>query len=179
MPSGRPIADYGPALLVPAAWVLTILAHVTTVVTDQVLLIALTVMSIVLVVFLLGARDELSEGALRPWKRVLAAGFIITVIGIVDLLATPGTNEVLAVTLYGWMVIPALGLAQTATLVERTPGRYRLFAGVTMAGGVVYFVAPLVPGARNVLLVAGLVVVGTGQTGGVVNAAYHNAQQSV
>lgn len=171
-----PLTDVGPAGLVPAAWIVTIGAHVSSLVSDRTLLIALGVMDVLLLAFLLAAYSEMDGPVLRAWRGVLAGGFVVTLAGTVGLALDPNQSALLAVSLYGWMILPGLAYVRTGRMVMETPARYVYVAaaGTSLAGAVLYAVGHLGGVETAVTTVVGLAVVGVGQTAGIVTAAYQN-----
>jgi len=170
------LTDVGPAWLVPSAWVVTILAHYTALVSEQVLLIALGVMDVLLLAFLLAAADEMDGPVLGAWRLVLAGGLVVTLAGTAGLWFDPNQPVLTAVGLYGWMVLPGLAYVRTADRVVATPARYVYVAaaGGSLGGGALYAVGHLGGVQPPVTTFLGLVVIGLGQTAGIVTAAYRN-----
>lgn len=163
------VRRYGPVGLVPLAWSFAAVALYTPRVSERTLLIALGVMSVVFAVF--APQREMGEGLLRIWRYVLVAGLAVTLVGVADLLVTPA-DPYLWVVLYGWMLIPAAGLAWTGLGGAPAPRAYLAFAAVSLLGTVAYAV-----GSQLALLTvegAGLAAVGLGHTAGVALAAAGN-----
>jgi hypothetical protein len=165
----RTLRENGPALLVPLAWGFVALAHAG-LVGDRPVLIAHVVMSVLLAAFAVLSWGEMREGVLLAWRRVVVAGLGLTLAGLWGLLGGP--RAVLPGVVVGWMLLPAAGFLYTAGRVGRHPGVYRAGAALSVAGALVY-VGGLV-GPREVtapaVLVAGLGLVGLGQTAGIVAA---------
>ena len=170
------LTDVGPAGLVPAAWLVTIAAH-RSLVTERTLLIALGVMDVFLLAFILAARGEMTGPVLAVWRRVLVAGFAVTVAGTAGLALDPNQPLLTAVGLYGWMGLPAVAYVQTGR--AHGAGRYRqvyLASGaLSLLGGAIYALGQIAGIAPEATVVAGLALVGVGQTAGIVTAALQNA----
>jgi hypothetical protein len=173
------LTDVGPAGLVPAAWLVTAGAHVS-LVPERALLIALVVMDALLAAFVVASRGEMTGPVLPIWRRVLLVGLVVTVAGTAGLAADPNLTPLVAVGLYGWLILP--GLAYVGTGRAHPPGRYRRLylaaAALTLAGTAIYAVGHLGGVAPGTTLLAGLGVAGAGQTAGIVAAAYQNAGRS-
>ena len=170
----RSLTDVGPGLLVPAAWTVTLLAHLGTV-SRRTLLIALVVMDVLLVAFAVASRDEMTGSVLGVWQRVLLAGLVATVAGTVDL-AFRLTGDLLALgTLLVWMVVPGVAYLLTGRAVESRAYRRVYFAGgvCSIVGAAVYTLEP-VGLAGETAVVAGLAFVGVGQTAGILAAVVQN-----
>jgi hypothetical protein len=168
------VTDVAPAGLVPAAWLVTSAAHVSAV-SARTLFIALVVMDVLLAVFSVAGREEMSGRVLRVWLGVLVAGLAVTLVGTVDMALTPVNNPALPVTLYGWMILPGVAYLQTGRLVSQGPYApiYAGAGGLSLIGAVLYaagHVGPLVA----VSLLWGLAVVGVGQSVGMVTATVQN-----
>ncbi|WP_164471756.1 hypothetical protein [Halosimplex salinum] len=166
----RSLTDVAPALLVPAAWLVTLGAHVSPLVSRHALFVALCVMTVLLGAFAVGAREQMTGPVLGVWQGVLVLGFLITLVGAVDMAITPGSDPTLAVTLYGWMILPALAYVATAGPVEK-PFSTVYLAGAILAlsGAGTYALA-----GSTVEAAVGIVVVGLGQTAGIVAAVLQN-----
>ncbi|WP_281195032.1 hypothetical protein [Halorubrum sp. F4] len=165
----RTLRENGPALLVPAAWLVAASA-VLGAVSTHALFVAHVVMSVLLVAFLVGSWDEMGSGALRVWKLVILAGTPVTLAGVAGFLALDGAialpaGPLLSIALYGWILLPAVGLADTGRRVERAARAYDVSAAccVVGAGGVAVAPSPTTTAAA-------LGVVGVGQTVGIVAA---------
>lgn len=171
------LTDVGPAGLVPAAWTVTIAAHFTSLVSERTLLIALGVMDVLLLAFLVAASAEMDGPVLSAWRGVLAAGLVVTLAGTAGLALDPTQSALVAVSLYGWMVLPGLAYVRTGRLVTATPARqiYIAAAGASLGGTILYAIGHLGGLEPPVTTFAGLVVIGLGQTAGIVTAAWHNA----
>ena len=169
------LTDVGPAGLVPAAWLVTIGAH-RSLVSERTLLIALGVMDVLLLAFIVASRGEMTGPVLPIWRRVLLAGFAVTVAGTAGLALDPNQAVLTGVGLYGWILLPGVAYVQTG--LAHPPGRYRRVylaaAALTLAGGLVYAAGHLGAIAPETTTVAGLAVVGVGQTAGIVAAAVQN-----
>lgn len=166
----RSARENGPAALVPLAWLVVAAAHLGAV-SPQALTIAHGVMSTLLAVFALLSWREMSTGALRGWRTIIVAGFGVTLLGLVGL--TSGPDALLGVSLFGWMVLPAIGFAYTGRLIANTDAggasHYTLAAVLTVAGTVVYAGGSLT-GSVTAALLVGLGLVGVGQTIGIADA---------
>lgn len=170
----RSLTDVGPAVLVPAAWTVTLGAHVTALVTRRTLFVALCVMDVLLVAFYLAARDEMTGPVLSLWLRVLLGGLAATLLGTADMALDPGSDPLLPVTLAAWMVLPGVAYLLTGRAVA-TPAYRRVYlAGglLSLAGAAAYALGSA--GGAVAGVVAGLVAVGVGQTAGIVAAAVQN-----
>lgn len=170
------LTDVGPAGLVPAAWSVTVAAHYTSLVPERVLLIALGVMDVLMVAFLLAGYSEMDGPVLSVWRNVLAVGLLVTLAGTAGLATEPNRTALVAVSLYGWMVLPGLAYVRTGSLTAATPARYVyvVAAGASLGGAVLYALGHLGGVAPSLTVFVGLVVVGLGQTAGIVTAAWEN-----
>lgn len=168
------LTDVGPAGLVPAAWLVTIGAHRGWV-SERTLSIALAVMTVLLAAFYVAARGEM-PGVLAVWHRVIAVGFLTTLPGTVALFVAPDQTVALAVTLYAWLLLPTLAYVPTGRAHE-APRMRRIYLGAAalgVAGTIVYTVGHLGGVQPATTTIAGLALVGVGQTAGIVTAAVQN-----
>ena len=165
----RTLRANGPALLVPAAWVVAA-AAVVGIVSEHALFVAHTVMSVLLVAFLVGSRGEMTVGALRVWKQIIRLGTPATLAGAAGFLARGGVitapaTPLLAIAVYGWILLPAVGLALTGRHMQRAASAYTLGAGGCVVGGVVVALA-----GSPATIAVGLGIVGLAQTIGILAA---------
>ena len=157
----------------PAAWTLVTLAHLGSV-ERQPLLIAHVVMSVILVAFVTLSWRDMASGVLRAWRTVILAGIPVTLAGTASFLLDPGpttTTALQTVAVVGWMTLPAWGLYVTG---RETPpaGRPRVYTAgaVVSALGAVVYLAGSALGGVLAAWVAGLLLVGVGQTAGILLA---------
>lgn len=174
----RSLRERGPVVLVPAAWTTVLLAHLA-VVEAQTLLIAHAVMVVLQTAFVALSWSDMEDGALRVWRTVILAGIPVTAAGLVGLGGwTPVPEDLLlGVALFGWMLLPAVGFALTETHLadgwDPLPGPvsvYQFGTVLCVVGALVYGV--LVVGGVNGTVVPSLLLVGIGQTAGILDAAY-------
>lgn len=162
------ILENGPAVLVPAAWIVA-LAAVTDTIGSQPLFIAHLIMSVFLAVFAVLGWQQMTEGVFRVWRVIIAVGLAVTLLGVVGFAGTE-QPRLLAMTLYGWMVLPAVGLIYTGIELETRGWVY-------VAGGILSILGAIVAGAVTELgsltgLELGIIMVGIGQTAGIVDAVF-------
>jgi hypothetical protein len=159
----RRLRENGPVVLVPLAWSFVTAAHLGAV-ARRTLLIAHLVMATLLLAFAALSWTDMREGALLVWRRVIVVGFVFTVAGAAGLVLSD--RRLLWVAVVGWMLLPAAGLWDTGRRGAR-PARAYLAGGACSAlGAVVYVVGP----NGSAATLAGLALVGIGQTAGIVAA---------
>ena len=173
---GLTLRENGPALLVPAAWGVAAGA-VLGVVSSHALFVAHVVMSVLLVAFVVASWRDMATGVLRAWKLVILAGTPVTIAGVAGFLARDGTvpalatavpaDALLAVAFYGWMLLPAPAFVYTGLRDPAVPRStvHHVAAACSVAGAAVAALAGSVTGT-----VAGIALVGLGQTGGILAA---------
>jgi len=162
----RRLRENGPGLLVPLAWTFVTAAHVGRV-AGRTLLIAHVVMATVLVAFTAASWRDMADGVLRVWRGVMVLGIPVTLAGLAGLALDPGVPALQAVAVYGWMLLPGGALAHTAGEVEAGAWLYYAGAAGCVVGAALYAAAAV---AGTPTTVAGLVVVGLGQTAGIFDA---------
>lgn len=162
------IRDAGPVVLVPAAWTAAAAAHFGYL-GEQGMFIAHLVMAAFITFFAVTGWTAMAEGALRAWRLVLVIGLGLTVAGITGFLVESGETTLHATSLVGWMVLPALGLADTARELPAARTVYLGGAVLSLAGSGL-FLASLGAGS-DPLAAAGFALVGVGQTAGIVDAS--------
>jgi hypothetical protein len=162
------LRENGPALLVPAAWGVAA-AALTGAVSEHALFVAHAVMSVLLVAFVVASWRDMGTGVLRAWKLVIMAGTPVTLAGVAGFLALgplPG-DALLAVAFYGWMLLPAPAFVYTGLRDPAVPrsGVHHVAAACSVAGATVAALAGSPAG-----VVAGVALVGFGQTAGILAA---------
>ncbi|MFP4188720.1 MAG: hypothetical protein ACLFR5_04855 [Halobacteriales archaeon] len=162
---GNALTENGPVVLVPAAWT-TAGAAVAGLVETRTLLIAYGVMAVLIALFAVDSWSQMSEGVLRVWRAVLAVGLPVTVAGFVGLYSD--LHTLVAISLYGWFLLPAAGFVLTARAVEE-PAPYAVGAALSIVGVAVY-AASVVAGSPPPT--TGVALVGVGQTVGIADAVY-------
>ncbi|WP_435075137.1 hypothetical protein [Halorubrum sp. HHNYT27] len=164
----RSIRANGPALLVPAAW-LVVAAATLDVVSAHTLFVAHVVMSVLLVAFVVASWGDMATGVLRAWKLVILAGTPVTLAGVAGFLALGDgvvpSNALLAVSLFGWALLPAAGFVHTSRRVEAGARIYAAGAVCCVVGAIAIAAAP-----SAAWTAVGLAVVGAGQTAGILDA---------
>jgi hypothetical protein len=167
----RRLRENGPVVLVPLAWTVAAAAHIGLLAIRPVL-VGHLVMDAVLVAFAALSWTDMREGVLLAWKLVLLGGLGFTLLGTATLLVSPDRTALLRITVLGWMLVPATGLAYTGRHVaaDASPWVYTLGAGLSAVGAVAYLAAAVL--GVDPLAVAGLSLVGVGQTAGIVNAVH-------
>lgn len=163
----RTLRESGPGLLVPAAWFVVAAAH-RGFVAERSLLIAHLVMVAFIIFFLTTGWEEMNDRALAGWRVVMVVGVAITLCGIVGFLLAPVETPLLAVSLLGWMVIPAFGLLYTGVVLPEGTTIYVASGTLSIVGPIVYFLAFL--SGIDLLAVGGIGVAGIGQTLGIGDA---------
>ena len=170
------ITDRAPGGLVPAAWLVTAGAHAG-VASTRALFVALVVMAVLLAAFFLASLGEMI-GILRVWQYVIVAGLAVSLAGVAGF-ALGGNSPLLAVSLYGWMLLPALAYVPTGTAHARAALRNVYLGAGTLSlfGAGLYALGHLAGVSPTVTMVGGLALVGAGQTAGILTAVRQNTGQ--
>jgi hypothetical protein len=163
----RRLRETGPGALVPAAWLVVAGAHLG-VVSEHALFVSHLVMGVLLAAFAVTGWTEMRAGVLRTWRSVIAAGFLATATGVAGFLLD--AEALLAVSLYAWLMLPALGLLRTGAAVDGPAVAYTGGGAVSALGLVVYALGPTLAPASTMPTLVGLALVGVGQTVGIVDA---------
>ncbi|WP_267640762.1 hypothetical protein [Haloarchaeobius amylolyticus] len=163
----RRLRETGPALLVPLAWTFATFAHLEAASTHTVR-VGMVVMDVLLVAFTVLSWQDMQAGVLLAWKTVLVVGTALNLLGTVALFADPVNTTLAAVTVVGWMLVPAAGYVYTGLHVDRQPQVYLAGAGLSLLGAILYL-APAVAGGIDTAL-PGFALVGIGQTAGILAA---------
>jgi hypothetical protein len=163
----RRLREFGPSLLVPLAWAFVIAAHLDFV-SNHTVFIAHVVMAILLGGFAVTGRKDMREGVLGVWWYVIAVGCVVTLSGLIGFQIEAASAVLWGIGLGGWMLLPAVGFAYTGQRVAR--GAW-IYVGGTVAClvGVALYAAGVVGGSPP-FSIGGLVLVGVGQTAGILDA---------
>ncbi|MCU4753147.1 hypothetical protein OB919_14365 [Halobacteria archaeon AArc-curdl1] len=164
----RRARELGPPLLVPLAWTFIMAAHLE-IVTEHTLFVAHVVMAVLLIGFAVTGYADMREGVLQTWWRLIAVGSVVTLCGVVGLWLEPNNSTLMAVALFGWMVLPAVGFVDTGRRVSDGSWIYAAGAAGCLLGGVLYAIGHL--WGHQTAAVGGLALVGLGQTAGIFDAA--------
>lgn len=162
------LRDAGPVVLVPAAWLAAGAAQLGYL-GETGIYIAHLVMAGFITFFAVTGWEEMAEGALRAWRLVLVVGLGLTLAGVAGFLVAGGSDPLLATSLVGWMIVPSLGLVYTGLQLPDARLIYLAGAGCSLVGAAV-FVATLA-GVEDALAPIAFVLVGLGQTAGIVDAS--------
>lgn len=163
----RQLRDRGPGLLVPLAWLVVGAAHAD-LVSGRSIFIAHLVMAAFITFFLATGWAKFEGPVLRGWQAVIIAGLVATVLGALGFLVSAASTPLWVISIGGWMLLPAIGLAYTAALLSEAREIYIWSATLTMVGAVTYFTA--VVGNIRVFPIVGIVGVGIGQSIGILDA---------
>ncbi|QZX98828.1 hypothetical protein [Halobaculum rubrum] len=170
----RRTRETAPAGLVPLAWGFTVAAHLGPV-ADRPVLIAHLVMDVLLVAFVGLSWGDMATGVLRAWRLVILAGIPVTLAGTVGLLvaADPASSPLVATSVVGWTLLPVPALWYTGRESRGTARTVNYAAATLSLAGAVAYVVGLASGAPidAPVRLAGLALVGVGQTVGIVDAA--------
>ncbi len=161
----RKLRETGPVFLVPLAWLVVAGAHLE-VVSTHAMFIAHLVMAAFIAFFLITGWSAMDDGALAGWRAVMVVGLGLTVAGIGGFVLP--NESLLALSLVGWMVLPAAGLVYTG--LELPPARVQYFGGavLTLLGAGLYLSSLAGFGGQSLALGA-IALVGVGQTVGIVD----------
>ena len=170
------VTAVAPAGLVPAAWILTVAAH-TSVASNRTLFIGMLFMDAALLAFAVASIGEMTGPVLPAWQQVIVAGLLMTLLGTADMAISPNANPALPVTLYAWMLLPGVAYLHTGRETTRDPHQqvYLGAAVLSVLGAGIYSLPLLDIGGGNEVMLAGIAVLGAGQTAGIVVAALQNA----
>jgi len=163
----RAIREAGPGLLIPLAWVVVGAAQ-RGVVSARSVFIAHLVMVAFMAFFLTTGWNEMTDRVLQGWRAIIVVGLAITALGAVGFLVPAVATPLWALSLGGWMLLPAIGLAYTGLLLPEATRIYIGSATITFVGAVGYGVAAV--GDIELLALAGIAAVGIGQTIGILDA---------
>ena len=163
----RTLRESGPGLLVPAAWLVVAAAH-RGVVSSRSIFIAHLVMVAFITFFLVTGWDEMTDRALKGWRVVMAVGVGITLSGIAGFLIAPVATPLWAISLIGWMLIPAIGLFYTGAVLPEATTIYVAGGTLSIVGPIIYFLSVLV--GVDLMALAAIGVTAVGQTLGIGDA---------
>jgi hypothetical protein len=164
----RRVRELGPPVLVPFAWVAVTAVHLDTL-GETGLLIAHVVMATFLGLFAVTGRGDMQDGVLERWWQLITVGLFVTLSGIAGFQLDTAGDLLLATSLFGWMVLPAIGFVYTGQRVSEGRWVYALGTVGCVLGASLYAVGLSL--STDIALVAGLALVGAGQTAGILDAS--------
>ncbi len=154
-------------MLVPLAWVFVTVAYLE-VVTEHTLFMAHVVMAVLLIGFAVTGYADMREGVLYTWWVLIATGSVVTLCGVVGLWVANG-SALVAVALFGWMLLPAVGFVDTGRRVSDGRWIYAAATAGCLLGATLYALGH--SWDLETAAVGGLALVGVGQTAGILDAA--------
>lgn len=171
----REIRDLGPVGLVPAAW-LAAAASIRGLLGTDGMLIAHAVMATFIAVFAVTGWSAMSEGAFRAWRAVMVIGLPVTLAGLAGFFVSGPDQLLFSLSLVGWMLLPAAGLAYTAGELPAARLLYLGTAALSASGAAVAVGGLVIPDEQ--LLLTGIALVGIGQTIGIADASYRDQSEA-
>lgn len=165
------IRDLGPVVLVPAAWIAAA-ASIRGLLGTEGMLIAHGVMAIFIAFFAVTGWTAMSEGAFRAWRLVMIVGLPVTLAGLAGFFLPAADRLLFGVSLVGWMLLPAAGLAYTAQELPSARVLYLSTAALSTVGAAVGAGSLLTE--NELALLVGIAIVGIGQTIGIADASYRD-----
>jgi hypothetical protein len=160
--------DAAPIVLIPAAWTAVgavQFGHMG----ETGIFVAHVVMAVFITLFAVTGWNQMATGALRIWRSVLVVGLVLTLAGLAGFLGPAFEDLLHAVSLVGWMILPALGLAYTGRELPAARLQYVGGAALSLAGAALYL--GTLAGLAESLAALAIALVGVGQTVGIVDAA--------
>lgn len=163
------VREAGPVVLIPAAWTAAAAAELGYMASEG-MFIAHIIMAAFITFFIVTGWDDLGVGALRAWRIVLVIGLGLTLAGLTGFLVDGGGTPLFLVSLVGWMLLPAGGLVYTGFELPSTAARIIYIGGAALSVlGALLFVLSLM-GENGTIAAVGFVLVGLGQTIGILDA---------
>lgn len=166
----RRLRAYGPGALVPLAWGFIAAAHFD-LVSEHAVFVAHVVMTALLAGFAVTGWSEMTDRVLRLWRTIIAVGVPVTLSGAIGLGLFDGATVLLAISLYGWMVVPAIGLLYTGRHVDDGAIAHWIGGALSLLGAMVYAAGVAIE-LGTTGTIGGLSLVGIGQTIGILTAIY-------
>jgi len=127
------IREFGPVLLIPAAWIMTFLTVIHPGLDTYWIEHMHYFMIVFLTVFLLTSWKEMETTVLEIWRKVILLGLVATAAGAVSF-HTPTLPDVLAsISLFYWLAAPGIGAYYSNKKMSQYAKTYRFigYAGIT------------------------------------------------
>ncbi len=137
------IRQYGPIVLIPAAWLVSL----------GTIFLSLPVywvenMYYVMSVFLIGFiyfswRQMVKDPVLNIWRKIIAAGILFTLIGVLSFHTAFYSDLMASISMLYWVIAPGLGCYTSATHMQKYSDIYRgiglasVFSFLAVAGGII------------------------------------------
>lgn len=164
----RRVRELGPPVLVPFAWTVVTAVHLETL-SETGLFIAHVVMAAFLALFAVTGRADMQDGLLERWWQLITLGLFVTLSGIAGFQFDSAGDLLLGISLFGWMALPAIGFVYTGQRVSEGRWVYAIGTVGCVLGAGLY--ATGLSLSADIALVAGLALVGAGQTAGILDAS--------
>lgn len=113
----KDVLSYGPALLVPSAWLLT-LFNVSGSAGSRSVFIAHLVMIAFLTAFVYIGWDSMDEGVMKAWRTVILLGIPFTALGLSGFLTEVSEMMSFVPTIVYWAAVPSLTAIYTGLEAE-------------------------------------------------------------
>lgn len=168
--------QFGPVLMVPAAWTATAFSIHTSILGSYEMMIAHVFMSLMMAAFLITGWNEMEKGVLKAWRTTIVAGLLVTLVGLAGFIG-PDTPWMQIVSLYGWMIVPGLALVYTGFKDDVYGKIYTVSGLLSLIGFGVYFLQRFNYFQADTYSITGLTIVAIGQTLGIFIAAYQNSDR--
>lgn len=126
----KDVFSYGPALLVPSAWLL-VLFNVSGRVSSHSVFIAHIVMIAFLTAFVYIGWDRMSDGVMKAWRTVILVGIPFTALGLAGFLTEVSEMMSFVPVILYWATVPSLTSIYTGLEAENI--NVNLLAGGTVA----------------------------------------------
>ena len=170
------LLKYGPVVLVPAAWTATAAAHFYTVFGAYELMIAHAVMVVLMTVFLAAGWAHLDQKVLRIWRNLILLGIPAILSGLIGLSVLSSLEVLKAASILYWMISPGVALVLTGRQADIFGRAYILTGISSVLGAIFYIMQFFTPVADLLLVMVSMIAVASGQTFGILLAAYQNSE---
>lgn len=127
--------SYGPAFLVPSAWLFTLLNH-TGFVGSHTIDIMHLVMTGFMALFVFKGWKLMEEGALRLWRNVILAGFLLTAAAAASLFFSAILPKFFLLEMIYWSTVPGVASILTGRMFPETDHLLQLYGAVSVIAGI-------------------------------------------
>ncbi len=127
------IREYGPILLIPAAWIMTFLTLLYPGVSSYWIEHMHYFITVFLLAFAATSWRKMSGPVLKTWRNVIALGIVATGLGALSFHTTQFSELLAGVSIFYWLLAPGVAAYYTNESLENHSKAYRFigYAGVT------------------------------------------------
>lgn len=171
------IRRYGPILLIPAAWIVTIATEIYPGLESYWVKYMLYSMSLFLFSFALLSWRQMDSPVLKIWRYVIGTGFIFSVLGVVPFILDISGQSLSVLSISYWFLAPGFALYLSADKMDSYSTLYRslgIGSGISFGIFAISLYRSFGIGSYNVPMLISMLAIASIQTASIVAASKLN-----